>query len=146
MHGRTEFPLDPTLSKMLLFAEDLECTNEILTIVSALSVPSVFYRPRGREDDSDQAREKFMVAESDHLTLLNIYEMWKKSGYRGDWCTKHFLHAKALKKIREVRSQLFDIMKTHRVQYKSCGTYWDMCRKCIVFSKFFRNDFGCLFL
>jgi hypothetical protein len=40
---------------------------------------------------SDSAREKFFVPESDHLTLLNVYNQWKNNGYRGDWCNDHFL-------------------------------------------------------
>lgn len=39
-----EFPLDPPLARMLLAAADLGCSNEVLTIVSMLSVPSVFFR------------------------------------------------------------------------------------------------------
>ena len=50
-------------------------------IVSMLSVPVIFYRPKGREEDSDSAREKFQVPESDHLTLLNVYQQWKKNKY-----------------------------------------------------------------
>jgi hypothetical protein len=45
-----------------------------------LSVPAIFYRPKGREEDSDNAREKFQVPESDHLTLLMVYHQWKKNG------------------------------------------------------------------
>ena len=59
---------------MLLSADRLECTEEILTIVSMLSVPSIFYRPKDKEIESDVAREKLYVPESDHLTLLNVYE------------------------------------------------------------------------
>ena len=44
-----------------------------------LSVPAIFYRPKGREEDSDAAREKFQVPESDHLTYLNVYQQWKKN-------------------------------------------------------------------
>lgn len=42
-----------------------------------LSVPSIFFRPRGREEDADSRREKFSVPESDHLTLLHVYQQWK---------------------------------------------------------------------
>lgn len=44
-----------------------------------LSVPSIFYRPKGREEDSDSVREKFQVPESDHLTMLNVYNQWKQN-------------------------------------------------------------------
>lgn len=89
-----EFPLDPPLAKMLLIGSKLGCANEVLTIVSMLSVPSVFFRPPERAEESDSAREKFFVPESDHLTLLHIYQQWKNNGYRGDWCSDHFLQAK----------------------------------------------------
>ncbi|PIA42587.1 hypothetical protein AQUCO_02000194v1 [Aquilegia coerulea] len=52
-----EFPLDPPLAKMLLMGEQLKCLDEVLTIVSMLSVPSVFFRPRDRAEESDAARE-----------------------------------------------------------------------------------------
>jgi HrpA-like RNA helicase len=43
-----EFPLDPALAKMLLAGAQLGCSNEVLTVVSMLSVPSVFFRPPDR--------------------------------------------------------------------------------------------------
>lgn len=39
-----QFPLDPPLSRMLVAANELGCTDEIVTIVSMLSVPNVFFR------------------------------------------------------------------------------------------------------
>jgi pre-mRNA-splicing factor ATP-dependent RNA helicase DHX38/PRP16 len=68
----SEFPLDPSLSKILITAQEYGCTEEALTIVSMLSVPSIFYRPKEREQESDAAREKLFVPESDHLTLYNV--------------------------------------------------------------------------
>ena len=41
-----EFPLEPMLSKMLIMSVHLSCSDEILTIVSMLSVQNVFYRPK----------------------------------------------------------------------------------------------------
>lgn len=38
------FPLDPSLSRMLLAGEKEGCSQEVVTIVAMLSVPSVFYR------------------------------------------------------------------------------------------------------
>lgn len=39
-----EFPLEPNLAKMLIMSVHLQCSDEILTIVSMLSVQNVFYR------------------------------------------------------------------------------------------------------
>ncbi|KAL3679174.1 hypothetical protein R1sor_022130 [Riccia sorocarpa] len=133
-----EFPLDPPLAKMLLMGEKLNCVNEVLTIVSMLSVPSVFFRPKDRAEESDAAREKFFVPESDHLTLLNVYQQWKANQYRGDWCNDHFLHVKGLRKAREVRSQLLDILKSQKIHLTSCGSEWDEVRK-VICSAYFHN-------
>ena len=67
------------------------------------------------------AREHFFVPESDHLTLLNVYQQWKRHNYSATWCTEHFLHIKGLRKAREVRSQLLDIMKSRKISLQSCG-------------------------
>ncbi|KNC85790.1 hypothetical protein SARC_02053 [Sphaeroforma arctica JP610] len=131
-----EFPVDPALSKMLIVSDELACTTEVLTIVSMLSVPTVFYRPKGREEESDAAREKFFVPESDHLTLLNVYNMWKQHAYSAKWAAQHFLHAKALRKVREVRQQLEDITKSLKIEIVTCGSNWDVVRKCIASAYF----------
>lgn len=106
-----KFPLDPPQYQMLVVVSQLGCTADIFIIVSMLSVPSIFYRPGGRKEDSDSAREKFQVSESDHLTYLNIYNQWKANGYSSSWCNDHFIHSKAMCKMREVWSQLEEILK-----------------------------------
>ena len=127
-----EFPLDPPLAKMLIFSEQLGCSAEVCTVVSMLSVPSVFFRPKEREEESDAAREKFFAPESDHLTLLNVYQQWKMKQYSNLWCTEHFIHPKAMRKAREVRQQLLDIMKQQKLAEVSCGGAWDVVRKAIA--------------
>lgn len=125
------FPMDPSLGKLLIMSVEYGCSEEMLTIVSMLSVPSVFYRPKERQEESDQAREKFFVPESDHLTLLHVYTQWKSNGYSDGWCIRHFLHPKTLRRAKEVRQQLTDIMKFQKMELVSCGTDWDVIRKCI---------------
>lgn len=129
----SEFPMEPSLAKILIMsATEYGCSAEMLSIVAMLSVPSVFYRPKERMEEADAAREKFYVAESDHLTLLHCYTQWRLNNYRDTWCNQHFLHAKILRKAREVRTQLEDICKTLKLPIISCGTEWDTVRKCIV--------------
>lgn len=127
------FPMDPSLSKLLINSADSEyqCSNEMLTVVSMLSVPSVFYRPKERQEESDAAREKFCVPESDHLTLLHVYQQWTANGCADGWCVRHFLHPKALRRAREIREQLQDIMVSAEMRMVSSGTDWDVIRKCI---------------
>ncbi|XP_067934031.1 pre-mRNA-splicing factor ATP-dependent RNA helicase PRP16-like [Watersipora subatra] len=131
-----EFPLDPALSKMLNVSVEMECSAEILVIVSMLSVPAIFFRPKGKEEESDAMKEKFQVPESDHLTLLNAYLQWKRNSYGSTWCTEHYIHVKAMRKVREVRQQLKEIMDSQKMELISCGMEWDIVRKCICSSYF----------
>jgi pre-mRNA-splicing factor ATP-dependent RNA helicase DHX38/PRP16 len=125
------FPMDPSLAKLLIMSEQYGCSEEMVTIVSMLSVPNVFYRPKERQEESDAAREKFFVPESDHLTYLHVYTQWKSNGYSDGWCIRHFLHSKSLRRAKEVRDQLLDIMKMQNMEMVSSGTDWDVIRKCI---------------
>eukprot|EP00904_Undaria_pinnatifida_P006256 jgi/Undpi1/2760/HiC_scaffold_14.g06137.m1 len=135
-----EFPLDPPLAKMLIFSEKLGCSAEVLVVVSMLSVPSVFFRPKDREEESDAAREKFFVPESDHLTLLNVFQQWKVNNFGSQWCTDHFIHVKGLRKAREVHAQLLDIMRQQRISHESCGqANWDTVRKAICSAYFYNS-------
>ncbi|TFK76614.1 P-loop containing nucleoside triphosphate hydrolase protein [Pluteus cervinus] len=134
----SEFPMEPSMAKMLIVSVDFKCSAEMLTIVSMLSVPSVFYRPKERMEEADAAREKFNVPESDHLTLLNVFNQWKShkrvniAFFRDDWAMRHFLHPKLLRKGREVRAQLEDIMKFQKMELISAGTDFDVLRKAIT--------------
>jgi hypothetical protein len=51
--------------------------------------------------------------------------------YRDDWGMRHFLHPKLLRKAREVRVQLEDIMKFQKMDIISAGTDFDIIR-CVV--------------
>ena len=134
-----EFPLDPPLAKMLLYAEKLGCTQEVLVVTAMLSVPTVFFRPKGREDESDAVREKFLVPESDHLTMLNVYEQWQQHGFSSQWCSDHYIHPKAMQKAREVHAQLLDIMQQQRIASVSCKGDWDVVRKAICSAYFYQS-------
>lgn len=134
-----EFPLDPPLAKMLIYAETLGCTADIVIIVSMLSIPGIFFRPKDREEESDAAREKFFVPESDHLTYLNVYLQWQQHNYSTSWCNNHFIHPKAMKKAREVHAQLLDIMKTQKMPLRSSDGAWDIVRKAICSSYFYNS-------
>lgn len=59
--------------------------------------------------------------------------------YSGSWCNEHFIHVKAMRKVREVRQQLKDIYsQQQRLTLKSCGTDWDVVRKCICSAYFYQ--------
>ncbi len=51
-------------------------------------------------------------------------------------CRDHYLNIKALKKVREIRAQLADVMAQLRIPDNSVGMDWDVVRKCIAASYF----------
>ena len=64
-----EFPLEPMLCKMLIMSVHLGCSEEMLTIVSMLSVQNVFYRPKVGSSDSNSGRG---VAKLGKISLLPL--------------------------------------------------------------------------
>ena len=76
---------------MLLVSPKYGCSEEILSIVSLLSVPMVFQRPPDSKKAADAAKAQFQDRHSDHCTLLTAYNAWVESGRSPDFCYDNFL-------------------------------------------------------
>nr|CAH7767742.1 unnamed protein product [Callosobruchus chinensis] len=133
-----EFPLEPNLSKMLIMSVALQCSDEILTIVSMLSVQNVFYRPKDKQALADQKKAKFNQPEGDHLTLLAVYNSWKNNKFSNAWCYENFVQIRTLKRAQDVRKQLLGIMDRHKLDVVSAERNTVKVQKAIC-SGFFRN-------
>lgn len=132
------YPLEPRLSKVLLLATDYGCLEEILTIVSMLSVDSVLVNPQNKKDQAQAAREKFMSSEGDHITLLNVYRAYKAASGNKQFCEYHFLNRRNLGTAMSVRKQLRDISLRQGLESSSCGRVTTNVRKCLA-AGFFMN-------
>ncbi|XP_049866701.1 ATP-dependent RNA helicase DHX8 [Pectinophora gossypiella] len=133
-----EFPLEPNLSKILIMSVALQCSDEILTIVSMLSVQNVFYRPKDKQALADQKKAKFNQPEGDHLTLLAVYNSWRNNKFSNAWCYENFVQIRTLKRAQDVRKQLLGIMDRHKLDVVSAGKNTVRIQKTIC-SGFFRN-------
>ncbi|XP_048579311.1 ATP-dependent RNA helicase DHX8 isoform X2 [Nematostella vectensis] len=133
-----EFPLEPQLSKMLIQSVHLGCSDEILTIVSMLSVQNVFYRPKDKQALADQKKAKFHQPEGDHLTLLAVYNSWKNNKFSNAWCFENFVQARSLRRAQDIRKQMLGLMDRHKLDVVSCGKHTARVQKAIT-SGFFRN-------
>ncbi|XP_076300422.1 ATP-dependent RNA helicase DHX8-like [Lasioglossum baleicum] len=133
-----EFPLEPNLSKMLIMSVHLQCSDEILTIVSMLSVQNVFYRPKDKQALADQKKAKFNQPEGDHLTLLAVYNSWRNNKFSNAWCYENFVQIRTLKRAQDVRKQLLGIMDRHKLDVVSAGKNTVRIQKAVC-SGFFRN-------
>ena len=126
-----EFPLEPSMSKTLIAGVDLGCSEEVLTILSMLSAQNIFYRPKEKQNQADQRKARFHQAEGDHLTLLGVYEAWKRNAFSPPWCFENFLQSRSLKRAQDVRKQLLTIMDRYRLDMVSCGTDTNRVRRAL---------------
>ena len=73
-------PTEPIYSKLLITSlkeEYIEVQKSVSAIVALLSVENIMYTPKGQEKQVIKKRKKFINYESDHLTLLNIFNFYK---------------------------------------------------------------------
>jgi ATP-dependent RNA helicase DHX8/PRP22 len=133
-----EFPLDPAMAKMLISSTELNCSEEVLTIVAMLSVENIFYRPKEKQALADQKRSKFFQSEGDHLMLLEVYNCWKRNYRSSGWCHENFIQLRSLKRADEVRKQLLTLLHRFHHELSSCRGNYTSVRKAIV-SGYFMN-------
>lgn len=133
-----DFPMEPAMAKVLISSEEHRCSDEILTIVAMLSVQSIFFRPRDKQEQADRKKSKFHDAHGDHLTLLNVYNAWIKSGRSKAWCSENFIQDRSMRRAADVRQQLVQIMTRYRHRIMSSGGDTDVIRK-VICSGYFRN-------
>ncbi|KAJ1657800.1 DEAH-box ATP-dependent RNA helicase prp22 [Dispira simplex] len=126
-----ELPLDPALAKMLLISVDLKCSEEILTVVSMLSIPNIFYRPKEKQALADSRKAKFHQPEGDHLTLLTVFNGWKASKYSNSWCSENFIQARSMRRALDIRKQLLGFMDRYKHDMVSCGKNYTQVRRAI---------------
>ena len=133
-----ELPMDPGLSKALIHSMEVHCSEEMLSIVAMLSVPDVFYRPKEKQQQADQKKSKFHDPHGDHLTLLNVFNGWRRSKYSKAWCMENFIQARSMERVKDVRQQLVTIMERRKLVIVSCGRNTVKVRQALC-SGFFRN-------
>lgn len=132
-------PMDPSLAKVLIVAAEIGCSHEMLIIVSMLSVQNIWYRPREKQEQADQKKAKFHDHSSDHITLLNVYTSWERSGCSKAWCFENFVQARSMSRAKDIRLQLEQIFRSYRIPIISCGRDLDLIKKALC-AGFFRNS------
>ncbi|TVY78508.1 Pre-mRNA-splicing factor ATP-dependent RNA helicase prp22 [Lachnellula suecica] len=134
-----DFPMEPSLAKVMIAAVDLKCSDEIISIISMLSMNTVFYRPKEKQTQADQKKAKFHDPHGDHLTLLNVYNGWKQNKFANPWCFENFIQARSMRRAKDVRDQLVKIMERYKHPITSCGRDTQKVRQALC-SGLFRNS------
>lgn len=127
-----EIPLDPLVAKMILSANALGCSEEIITIAAVLSVQSIWVSVRGKQKDFDEVKLRFAAAEGDHISFLNIYRGFLDSGKSSQWCYRNYINYNAMKKVIDIREQLRRLIKRLGIAPKSCEGDIKALRKAVI--------------
>lgn len=113
----SRLPIDPRLGRMLLAAADEGSVNEVLTIVSALSIQDPRERPFDKRQAADELHAEFNHESSDLLTWLNLWNFVQvqKSNLSGSrfrkMCRQRYLSAIRILEWMDVRRQLERLCK-----------------------------------
>jgi ATP-dependent helicase HrpA len=68
-----QLPVDPRLARMIVEADRLGCTGEVLVIAAALSIQDPRERPSDKQQAADERHARFADKGSDFLTWLNLW-------------------------------------------------------------------------
>ncbi|KAG0353783.1 putative ATP-dependent RNA helicase dhr2 [Podila minutissima] len=133
------FPVDPPYAKVLLQSEKMECTKEAIEIISLLSVDTIFSAPSSKREEANEARQKFMSLDGDHLTLLNTLRAYESVKGDRDWCRENFINSRHMRHVMDVRKQLIEFCERAGMDpRKSCGHDLEIVLKCFL-AGFFQN-------
>nr|CCC95187.1 putative pre-mRNA splicing factor [Trypanosoma congolense IL3000] len=130
-----EFPLAPTLAKVIIESTACRCSVEAVRVVSMISADpkGLFELPKGREETARQHHSRFYVNESDHLSLLNVLTHFIENGKSRRWAKDNFLHFPTLSRACEVQQQLVERLRHLKLPIVSCGPNGlDRVRQCIA--------------
>lgn len=134
-----EFPLDPKMSKSIIASESYGCSEEILTIMSMLSVNgSIFFKPKEKAVHAEASRKSFFSVTGDHLMLLKVYSDWASCNFSKQWCFEKFVQYKSMCRARDVREQLEKLCEKVEVKLMSDTSDTANIRKALL-GGFFYN-------
>ncbi|XP_021809599.1 probable pre-mRNA-splicing factor ATP-dependent RNA helicase DEAH4 [Prunus avium] len=115
--GKTmaELPLEPSLSRTLMEANEHGCLSQALTVAAMLSAETTLLPSRSKNTEKKRKHDYLDLPGGsgwgDHIQLLQIYECWHQTNYDIDWCKDYQLQVRGMKFVKDVRRQLSQIMQ-----------------------------------
>ncbi|KAG5520677.1 hypothetical protein RHGRI_033309 [Rhododendron griersonianum] len=110
-----ELPLEPSLSRTLIEANEYGCLSQALTVAAMLSAETSLLPGPSKSTDKKRKHEPSDLPDGsgwgDHIQLLQIYELWDQTNYDVEWCKDNNLQVRGMKFVRDVRKQLSQIMQ-----------------------------------
>jgi len=127
-----KFPIDPRLAKMVVSAIEFGCIEQVLIIVSALSIQDPRERPHEKQQLSDEKHNRFKNKTSDFISLLNLWQYindQKKDLTQNQFrklCQREFLSYVRLREWQDIFSQLKLTLKEQKITLTSVNYRFSM--------------------
>jgi len=120
-HGKdmVALPVEPKLAQFILHASFFGCVEETAILAAMLSIGRFFISDPYELRQIERIKEWFRDPTSDFLTMLNLWDGYRESGFSDEWCSKSFLHPYWMRGIRTIRAQLVWILKHRGVKVTS---------------------------
>jgi len=121
----SKFAIDPRLAKMVLTAIDLGCVEQVLVIVSALSIQDPRERPHEKQQAADEKHNRFKNKHSDFISLLNLWQYISKQkkdlsqNHFRKLCQREYLSYVRLREWQDIFSQLKLTLKEQKISLTS---------------------------
>lgn len=118
----SRFPIDPRYARMIIAANEFSCLNEVLIIISALSIADPRERPLDKQQQADQAHSQFKDEKSDFIAYLNLWNFYQEQRHHlsqnklRKLCKASFLSYTRMLEWRDIHSQLLN--QCNEVKYK----------------------------
>lgn len=115
-----QFPLLPSLARVVLRSKQLTCQEAVLPIIAMLSVESVFIRPNSTKEAERALLMHNQLSQigggnSDFSTLLTVYQLACSSDNMRRWCREHYIHWRAINTARSIHQQLQSLLDKQQV-------------------------------
>jgi ATP-dependent helicase HrpA len=109
-------PVDPRLARVLVEAGRTGCMEEVLAIVSFLSIQDPRERPADKTAAADEKHALFADERSDFVGVLNLWRASREPAAGGNrvlrhWCREHFLSFVRMREWGDLREQLDDMSR-----------------------------------
>ncbi len=132
-------PINPTVSRMVLQAREENALHDVLIIASAISIQDPRVRPVEKQKEADAEHRKFIHAESDFLTLLNIWnayhdqlENMNRQSVARRFCKRHYISFNRMREWRDIYMQLRRILRELGFRWKAESGGYDAVHRSVL--------------
>ncbi|KAM9991388.1 hypothetical protein ACTFIZ_004797 [Dictyostelium cf. discoideum] len=110
-------PLEPIYSKVIIESEKLGCSEEILNIISMLLTTN------NKNDlfTNNKLSSSLIDCQSDHLTLLNVYNSFISNKCSSSWCNDNQINFQTIQTVQQIKNQLLNCLTKVSIKLLSCN-------------------------